>query len=283
MGATAPQVASFTIVYSIVYWDADQRKHQSSVGNSPATGEFPAQMASNAENVSIWWRHHVILYCSSNWVHAITEQLHLRWSITFKREKQSTAVNWPNCDNCNMHFWHNHEITPNCEFYNYLRSCYVIDLVETFIICMTFGVKTVYMCYNIQPCILNVDDSDDVSRYLASINESTWWRHQMEAFSALLALCEGDPSVIDGSPTQRPVTRSVDVFFISAGTNGWANDRDVDDLRRHRAHYGITVMNHITNKHIQIWLMQDSGPCFVRQCIHRLWTPTAHPLLLHAM
>ena len=32
-------------------------------GNSPATGEFPAQMASNAENVSIWWRHHDI--CAS--------------------------------------------------------------------------------------------------------------------------------------------------------------------------------------------------------------------------
>ena len=28
------------------------------VGNSPGTGEFPAQMASYAENVSIWWRHH---------------------------------------------------------------------------------------------------------------------------------------------------------------------------------------------------------------------------------
>ena len=28
-------------------------------GNSPETGEFPAQRASNAENVSIWWRHHV--------------------------------------------------------------------------------------------------------------------------------------------------------------------------------------------------------------------------------
>ena len=27
-------------------------------GNSPGTGEFSAQMASNAENVSIWWRHH---------------------------------------------------------------------------------------------------------------------------------------------------------------------------------------------------------------------------------
>ena len=32
-------------------------------GNSPVTGEFPAQRASNAENVSIWWRHHgVVLY-----------------------------------------------------------------------------------------------------------------------------------------------------------------------------------------------------------------------------
>ena len=29
-------------------------------GNSPGTGEFPAQRASNAENVSIWWRHHAM-------------------------------------------------------------------------------------------------------------------------------------------------------------------------------------------------------------------------------
>ena len=28
-------------------------------GNSPVTGEFPAQMVSNAKNVSIWWRRHV--------------------------------------------------------------------------------------------------------------------------------------------------------------------------------------------------------------------------------
>ena len=27
---------------------------------SPGTGEFPAQMASNAENISIWWRHHAL-------------------------------------------------------------------------------------------------------------------------------------------------------------------------------------------------------------------------------
>ena len=32
------------------------------VGNSPLTGEFPAQRASNTENVSIWWRHHESSY-----------------------------------------------------------------------------------------------------------------------------------------------------------------------------------------------------------------------------
>ena len=35
--------------------------------NSPMTGEFPAQMASNAENVSIWWRHRVVYFLSSRW------------------------------------------------------------------------------------------------------------------------------------------------------------------------------------------------------------------------
>ena len=36
-------------------------------GNSPGTGEFSAQMASNAENVSIWWRHHVFNHCVPGW------------------------------------------------------------------------------------------------------------------------------------------------------------------------------------------------------------------------
>ena len=36
------------------------------VGNSPVTGEFPAQRASNAEYVSIWWRHHVTI-CRQNY------------------------------------------------------------------------------------------------------------------------------------------------------------------------------------------------------------------------
>ena len=41
----------------------------------------------------------------------------------------------------------------------------------------------------------------------------TWWRHQMETFSALLALCVGNSPVPGDFPAQRPVTRSFDVFF----------------------------------------------------------------------
>ena len=42
-------------------------------GNSPVTGEFPTQRASNAENVSIWWRHHAAPYtgCQSHLQHGL--------------------------------------------------------------------------------------------------------------------------------------------------------------------------------------------------------------------
>ena len=44
-------------------------------GNSPGTGELPAQMASYAENVSIWWRHHAKLLPPQ--VHEVLRGAHL--------------------------------------------------------------------------------------------------------------------------------------------------------------------------------------------------------------
>ena len=41
----------------------------------------------------------------------------------------------------------------------------------------------------------------------------SWWRHQMETLSALLAVCEGNSPVTGEFHAQRPVTRSFDVFF----------------------------------------------------------------------
>ena len=75
MGAIASQITSLTIVYSTVYSGADQSKQTSKlrvtglcVGNSPGTVEFPAQMTSNAQNVSIWWRHHVCTFQNDNMI-----------------------------------------------------------------------------------------------------------------------------------------------------------------------------------------------------------------------
>ena len=57
----------------------------------------------------------------------------------------------------------------------------------------------------------------------------------METFSALLAICEGNPPVTGGFPSQRPVTRSFDVFFDLR-----LDKRLSKQSRRHRAHYDVT-------------------------------------------
>ena len=66
MDLMASQITSLTIVYSTVY-SRHRSKKTSKLrvtglceGNSPVTSEFPAQRASNTENVSIWWCHHAV-------------------------------------------------------------------------------------------------------------------------------------------------------------------------------------------------------------------------------
>ena len=54
--------------------------------------------------------------------------------------------------------------------------------------------------------------SEQSFRFLPFVLRS-WWRHQMETFSALLAICAGNLPVPGEFPTQRPVTRSFDVYF----------------------------------------------------------------------
>ena len=72
MNDMAPQITSLMIVYSTVYSDtkktAKLRVTGLCVGNSPVTGEFPAQRASNAENASSWWRHHDIVRILEFWL-----------------------------------------------------------------------------------------------------------------------------------------------------------------------------------------------------------------------
>ena len=64
-----------------------------------------------------------------------------------------------------------------------------------------------------------------------------WWRHQMETFSALLAICAGN-----NSPHKGQWRGALMFSLLCALINSWVNNRKAGDLRRHRAHYDVTVM-----------------------------------------
>ena len=64
----------------------------------------------------------------------------------------------------------------------------------------------------------------------------------METFSALLVICVGNSPVTGEFPSQRPATRSLDVFFDLRLNKRLGKLVGAGDLRRHRAHYDVTVM-----------------------------------------
>ena len=85
----------------------------------------------------------------------------------------------------------------------------------------------------------------------------------METFSALLAICEGNSPVTGEFPTQRPVTRSFDVYFdlrpnkrLSKQSWGWwfetlscplwRHRNECDKICRYMSHTNIPIIDHIT-------------------------------------
>ena len=77
---------------------------------------------------------------------------------------------------------------------------------------------------------------------------SAWWRHQLETFPALVTLWEGNSPVIGEFPSQRPVTRSFDVFF---------------DLR----------LNKRLNKHSRLWWFETPSRSLWCHCNVTTLTP----------
>ena len=69
----------------------------------------------------------------------------------------------------------------------------------------------------------------------------TWWRHQMETFSVLLALCAGNSPA--NSPHKGQWHGALMFSLIYTWIHNWVNNRKARDLRRHRAHYDVIVMN----------------------------------------
>ena len=91
----------------------------------------------------------------------------------------------------------------------------------------------------------------------------TWWRHQMETFTALLAICAGNSPITGEFPTQRPATRSLDFSLIYAWTKGWVSNREAGGLGRYLVSYDVTVMMYLEinpNFHFSIATHHPSPP-----------------------
>ena len=95
-------------------------------GNSPVTGEFPAQMASNAENVSIWWRHHVLL------LNKMLCELLISCKVN---HLQATGLDaWASRVKCPARFVsHLHEICIYIYIYIYIYELFIASL--SFVVC----------------------------------------------------------------------------------------------------------------------------------------------------
>ena len=110
-------------------------------------------------------------------------------------------------------------------------------------------------------CISNLSSSikesllcNQILIYPLSIS---WWRHQMEISPRYWALCEGNPPVTGGFPSQRQVTQIFDILFDLRLNKHSANDRDAGDLRCNHGHYDVTVM-------IRLFLqVRETLPCYI--------------------
>ena len=74
-------------------------------------------------------------------------------------------------------------------------------------------------------------------------NMPSWWLHQMETFSALLDFMQGIHRPPLTSPHKGQWRGALIFSLICTWTNNWANNGDTRDLRRHRAHHDVTIMD----------------------------------------
>ena len=105
----------------------------------------------------------------------------------------------------------------------------------------------------------------------------SWWCHQMETFSALLAICAGIHRSPVNSPRKGQWRGALMFSLICVWINGWVNNREAGDLRRYRSHYDVIVMWLQENQFILQLLLLIPNPTYTAICL----IITAHITLYH--
>ena len=109
----------------------------------------------------------------------------------------------------------------------------------------------------------------------------SWWRYQMETFSALLTICAGNSPVPGEFPAQRPVTRSFDVSFdlrlnkrLSKQSWGWWFKTLSRPLWRHRNDYiSFDMTSFLVNMGMTTLLHRAQNMAILRFSSQMYFTP----------
>ena len=80
-----------------------------------------------------------------------------------------------------------------------------------------------------------------------------WWRHQMETFPRYWPFVWGIRRSLVNSPHKGQCRGALMFALICAWTNRWVNNRDSGDLRRHCAHYDVTVIPTVRFPVTRVW------------------------------
>ena len=127
-------------------------------------------------------------------------------------------------------------------------------------------------------CIIGVPHGQNFINTHLSTYWITWWRHQVETFSSLLAFCVGNSPVTAEFHAQRPVTRSFDVFFdlrpkkwLSKQWRRWWFETPSCSLWHHSNEFRVLYstlkpvrspipMLNLHWRHWRLWISQTSTP-----------------------
>ena len=107
-----------------------------------------------------------------------------------------------------------------------------------------------------------------------------WWRHQMETFPRYWPCVRG----IHRSPVNYPHKgqwrEALMLSLISAWINGWVNNREAGDFRRHRAHYDVTVMHRNRRKlrRVAFMVLIQYGYAILPRAVKLPWIFPGTPL-----
>ena len=178
------------------------------MGNSPVTSEFPAQRSNNAKNVSIWWCHH--------------EQYWLLHSVLILTRNSSPGILHHYSCYAPLQWRHDGlNGVSNHQPHDCLRRHRPKKTSKLSITGLFEGNSPVTNEFPAQ----RASNAENASIWWHHHAPSyfgyrcqTWWCHQMETFSALLAFCEGK------SPFTGQWRGALMFSLICSWINGWVNN-----------------------------------------------------------